>query len=412
MLPSDSFYLSKYGDGTPRLTADIRSEVGLIVTIPCHNEPHVDRVLADLYSCITPACEVEVIVMINASGHAPNGVLESNAHSLQQVLRAQQNAPDWLHIYPLVDNNLPPKHAGVGLARKYAMDEASWRFEFAQRNDGVIVCLDADCRIPPNYLVEVFNHFREHPKTPGCSIWYEHPLDGLDYDRAVYEGIIQYEMHLRYYVLQQQRLHLPYAYQTVGSSMAVRWQDYQREGGMNRRKAGEDFYFLHKIIARGNFTNLRSTCVMPSPRQSDRVPFGTGRAIMEYLETAGSGMLTYNPRSFQDLALWLINPREVEGSTLPESVRTFLELSEWHKAKCEIASNTSSADQFNKRFYRWFNAFKLMKYLHHARDHYHPDVPVVDAAKAFLYDHKMDPAADSKDLLEQLRQVESGVSGF
>ena len=62
---------------------------------------------------------------------------------------------------------------------------------------------------------------------------------------------------------------------------------------MNRKKAGEDFYFLQKLFDAGHFSECNTTRVIPSPRPSDRVIFGTGPAIREYLETAVS--LTFHP---------------------------------------------------------------------------------------------------------------------
>ena len=34
---------------------------------------------------------------------------------------------------------------------------------------------------------------------------------------------------------------------TIGSAFAVRAEAYMKQGGMNRRQAGEDFYFLYKL---------------------------------------------------------------------------------------------------------------------------------------------------------------------
>jgi hypothetical protein len=46
-----------------------------------------------------------------------------------------------------------------------------------------------------------------------------------------------------------------YAYHTVGSAMAVKAYQYVKVGGMNRRQAGEDFYFIQKLVHSGNFIN-------------------------------------------------------------------------------------------------------------------------------------------------------------
>jgi hypothetical protein len=137
----------------------------------------------------------------------------------------------------------------------------------------VIACFDADCTCDPNYLAATENFFQSQPSAPGASIYFEHPLDGENR-----EPIALYELHLRYYVEALRYAGFPHAYHTIGSSMAARADPYFKQGGMNKRKAGEDFYFLHKIIPLGGFGEINDTRVIPSPRASHRVPFGTGRA--------------------------------------------------------------------------------------------------------------------------------------
>ena len=66
---------------------------------------------------------------------------------------------------------------------------------------------------------------------------------------------------------------------------------------MNRRQAGEDFYFIQKVAQRGNFSQCNTTCVVPSPRPSDRVPFGTGAAVRR-LSSDEEPLITYNPQLF------------------------------------------------------------------------------------------------------------------
>ncbi len=44
-----------------------------------------------------------------------------------------------------------------------------------------------------------------------------------------------------------------HAYHTIGSSMAVRCSAYAKIGGMNRRKAGEDFIFYTNLYPRVDF---------------------------------------------------------------------------------------------------------------------------------------------------------------
>ena len=273
-------------------------DTGIIVVIPCFNEKEITRTLDSLNKCQTPACKVEIIIVVNQSEIIPEEIKNQNELSVSEIGAWTEVNESFFNVYTLFEQALPKKHAGVGLARKIGMDEAVMRFESINK-DGVIVCLDADCTVEENYFTEIENHFNKYPKTPGCSIKYAHPLKGNDFDDYHYEGILNYELFLRYYNLALKHCGVPYAFHTVGSSMAVKSSAYQKQGGMNKRKAGEDFYFLQKIIELGHFTELNSTTVYPSPRTSDRVPFGTGKAINDFLNQENKeAYLTYSFDSF------------------------------------------------------------------------------------------------------------------
>lgn len=210
-----------------------------------------------LSKCDRPHCDVEVIVVINQSEKTPDEIKEINQRTYQQAKKwAQENRQSHLRFHILLMDDLPVKHAGVGLARKIGMDEACYRFHKAKNPKGIIVCFDADSRCETNYLVEIENYFLNNPKAQACGIHFEHPLSGCDFHENIYEAITLYELHLRYYVNAQRWAGFPHAWQTIGSSMVVRCDAYQKQGGMNRRQAGEDFYFLHKFIPLGNFGEI------------------------------------------------------------------------------------------------------------------------------------------------------------
>jgi len=110
----------------------------------------------------------------------------------------------------------------------------------------MIICFDADCLCDSNYFLAIEEHAEKHPSADGFNIYFEHPCEGTDYPQEIYEGIIQYELHLRYMNQFLRYAGFPFAYHTIGSSFAVRAGTYALQGGMNSRKAGEDFYSLIK----------------------------------------------------------------------------------------------------------------------------------------------------------------------
>ncbi len=402
-------YLKKYGFQSPKIETIPYDNLGIAVVIPCHNEPDILTTLASLKSCEKPQADYLIIVVVNQSEVTNGSVSKRNLETISEIERWKVSNPDF-KLEIIKENSLPKKHAGVGLARKIGMDEAVNLFHQIDK-DGIIVALDADCEVEPNYLVEIENHFINHPKTPGCSIRYVHPIDSEN--ESINLGIIQYELHLRYYNQALRMCSFPYAFHTVGSSMAVRSSAYQKQGGMNKRKAGEDFYFLQKIIELGGFTELNSTCVIPSPRVSDRVPFGTGRAIGEFLEQGSTVFDTYNFESFielKEISKWTEKLFRGEKITHNNpSVNEFLLSIDFENKVEEIRNNTSSFINFEKRFFTFFNAFIVLKFTHFMRDKEFANQSIEQESKNLLaHCYQIECNNKSiKKLLELYRNIEA-----
>lgn len=355
----------------------------IFIVIPCFNESSLVPVFESLAACHRPQAAVEVLAVINSSETADDSVLEVNRaclHESQAWIR--ELAPsDELQFHVVDFPKLPKKHAGVGLARKIGMDEALRRFDRLER-EGIIVNLDADCTVSKDYLLAIEQYFEQTP-FDGASIHFEHPLQ--EASEEVLKAIVQYELYLRYYIHMQAVIGFPWAFQTIGSAMAVRSSVYQQQGGMNKRKAGEDFYFLQKIIELGNFSNMPEATVFASPRKSDRVPFGTGKAVNDI--TVGSGTYpVYHPESFKQLhlvfekvdAFYGKNNSQISNwiSSLPDGIRSFLLQWGFEVKIAEINQFTTSVAAFRKRFFREFNAFHLMKYMHWMRDQHFANISI------------------------------------
>src|SRR5689334_14002871 len=128
-------------------------KLGMIITIPCFNEKNVLDILNSLENCDPPGCDVEVIIHVNASEVSGEEIHLRNKYTLEEFHGWNRNRK--FSYFILSSPNLPAKHAGVGLARKIAMDEAAYRLYKIDNSKGVIVCLDADCTVEKNYLVEI-----------------------------------------------------------------------------------------------------------------------------------------------------------------------------------------------------------------------------------------------------------------
>ncbi|MBF0422322.1 MAG: glycosyltransferase [Magnetococcales bacterium] len=387
----------------------------LICVIPCHNEPDPLMTLESLVGCQQPDGPVEVMVVVNGSEADDDDVRRRNQQSVELLEFWARTHADcffklWIRYYP----DLPRRHAGVGLARRLGMDEACERLlQTSAQCPGIIVALDADCRVAPDYFVALVQHFTIHSGMVGGSIYFQHPLEGLSADHR--RGIVGYELHLRIYRQGQRYAGFPHAFHTVGSAMAVRADVYRRLGGMNLRKAGEDFYFLQKVMAHGPFSDITTTTVFPSARLSNRVPFGTGRAMTHWHQGDEDRFTTYDIRIYQELRPFfqsvraMAHDKNVTLTAASDCLKEFLVQHHVERAIKEIRFNTATPQSFEKRFFLWFNPFKLLKYVHFASDKCYQNISVQQAGTNLLAWMGMTSEAgigDDEALLERLRRLD------
>jgi hypothetical protein len=179
---------------------------------------------------------------------------------------------------------------------------------------------------------------------------------------------------------------LPYSFHTIGSAFALTTSAYARQGGMNRRKAGEDFYFINKLIKGEIFGEINDTTVIPSPRISNRVPFGTGRAILEGLNTQKDLSLTYDFQSFEIIYSWIngIENKDFKYGIFPEILKAYMGEEIWIKHHTMILKNTNSYKSYLKLFYNTFDAFWMLKFIHFLRDNYYPNTSLLENTNALL----------------------------
>lgn len=387
-----------------------------IIVVPVLNEPKIIKYLQSISDCDKPNKNVEVILIINSSEVVNDDVVEQNRKTYKQLLEfAKQNNTEKLSFYPFIFENLPKKQAGAGLARKYGMDEALERFYDAQI-DGVITSLDADTFVEKNYLIEIERVFSVD-NIKGATIYYEHPIDGNEENDEVYKSIISYELYLRYYYQVLKYIGVPYAYHTIGSAFVVRASTYAKQGGMKPNQAGEDFYFLQKIIPVKGFVEINSTAVYPSSRISYRVIFGTGPAIGEISNSKNQQYYVYSLQSFIDLkqffdnwqAFFNINNNDYNKlvNNFSKPINDFLDDINFYQEIVKISKNTSNLTTFRKAFFTKFDAFKVIRFLNTSHNNYYKkeEISIVATEMLQLLNYDTDNLT-SKKLLQFYRNLE------
>ena len=263
---------------------------------------------------------------------------------------------------------VPADRAGVGFARKLGMDLALPYLDWSA--DPLLVGLDADTLVEDNYLQAIDRHFLCSAK--GAAVLPYRHQRAVDSEQQA--AIDRYELFLRSYVYGLRLAGSPYAFNTVGSAMACRATSYVRCGGMNSRKAGEDFYFLQKLAKTDGIDLLTGTIVYPEPRVSERVPFGTGRSMARLLAGDKQGVLFYPAAAFRILSDWL---RLVEGNLTadPEKIlclaqeissvlADYLEQLDWRSVWPRIQQTHRSSARLQQAFHVWFDGFRTLRLIH------------------------------------------------
>lgn len=378
----------------------------LFVVIPCYNEPNVVSSLQSIADCNPPTLPVTVIVVVNSELDCEPAVIQQNERSLQEIRNWQSTKPAWIELEILNIKDVPNKIAGVGNARKTGMDHG---FELAEgKHDSILICYDADCTCTENYLTAIEDAFEANPNHDVATIYFEH-------NNLSSEAIVDYELFLRYHYQGLKYTGYPYAYQTIGSSMAVRADTYQQFGGMNQRKAGEDFYFLHKLIPYRQVFEINNCVVYPSSRTSDRVPFGTGHAVAKFDESICKTYYTYHPTIYAEIrkCIQLIEKATMETgldvNQMPTDIQLFLTHQKFQKALIQFTKQTKSDVLFRQAIYRWLNGFRMLKLVHFLRDQSLTNIPIPHAVSQFWtmnYNTKL--SLTNKEWLERFRKLEKG----
>jgi hypothetical protein len=157
---------------------------------------------------------------------------------------------------------------------------------------------------------------------------------------------------------------------------------------MSPRQGGEDFYFLQKAVKMHPVHEVRTPIVFPSPRISNRVPFGTGPSVGQIV---GKGRYeVYNFELFGLLKDFykLFPAMEHSDRTdyIPSVILEYIGIHTFEKILAECRRYSSSLNSFIKRMYDHFDAFFIVKFLNSFnQSEIYPLIDVIEAAKAVLH---------------------------
>jgi glycosyltransferase involved in cell wall biosynthesis len=249
------------------------------------------------------------------------------------------------------------KDLGVGYARKTIMDFINDKAS----DDDIVISLDADTIIDPNYIDSIVDNFSKNPKAMAISVPYYHPLSG---DEMVDKSMLRYEIYMRNYAINMLGIDSPFAFTALGSAIAYKQWAYRKMGGMSPVKSGEDFYFLQQIRKVGILVIWNSSVVKPAARFSDRVFFGTGPAMIKGSEGNWESYPIYNPLLFSYVKELYEN---IEWLYQKDASFVFLDyLKEQFKNEDFLAplrKNFKTLEQFKKAVHTKVDGLRILQFL-------------------------------------------------
>lgn len=334
--------------------------------------------------------ETLLIIVINNS-HTDNLDIINNNKKTYQLLHDYSGKLNINFIDAFSDTkSIPKKLFGVGFARKIGLDIALTKFDYNSIKKKILIWLDADCQVSQNYLSVISDKFNNQNYSSAV-IEYEHKIDDSSLES---KAIILYETYLRYLKLAISYANCYYDYHSIGSTIVCDVHSYIKAGGMNSKQAGEDFYFLEKLAKQNKIKTINETIVYPSARISWRVPFGTGNAVMNFINNDKKHFFVYNPEIFHILKQWFyyfncqieIDTNNIlhQASKINHYLYDFLLQQKFQIKWNKILQNSNSPIELKKQKIFWFDAFRTLKLIHYLRDNSFPNINIYDAFKILL----------------------------
>ena len=389
-------YLARHAEPEASLAEKVSGDFGHVLVIPSYGE--LETLFAVMGSVPGgPAGPVLLVIVLNARSDSPKVVHEANESVRQRLARdlpsrasLSDDPPMTAHAMSggtllLIDRALPghylPEKQGVGLARKIGNDAALVLHTEGRVASPWIWNTDGDVLLPRDYFDQMAGI------DPGvvCGVYpFEHRLEA---DPTLAEAARLYEISLRYYVLGLAWARSPYAYESMGSCFAISPEAYAKVRGFPKKNAAEDFYILDKLAKVGPVARLNGTPIQLEGRLSDRVPFGTGRALTDMTgsKRGVASFHLYHPLVFAHLAAWIRVMEAIAKSggdvdkplgELP-SGNPFLQADLMQEALSQLGAFGAvreaiarSHDEATllRHLHTWFDAFRTLRFVHLLRD--------------------------------------------
>ena len=350
----------------------LREQYRAIIALPCCNE--LDSLPETLKSLelTGPENYLETLVIVNVNQRA--SMSNENNLATLEWLKDFDTPLQLAWLDHVTEDAAYPDKFGVGLARHQACTSGLPLID----DKSPVISLDADSPVNPEYLQAIFAFLEANPNFKAGHTNFKHQHCG---DESARLAIEVYERHLHQHRKQLEEANSPHAWYAIGSTIVCTKEAYLKAGGYHcRRMAGEDFYLLQQLSKTGcKIWQIDEAFVYPSDRVSDRVPFGTGKAVGSIIKDGN--WMTYHQDCYRDLGRLLSvveenlnGPADVILGDVPDGCREWLQERDFANTWAKLKDNARDDQMLLQRFHEWLDAFQTLKLIHYLSDHHYPRV--------------------------------------
>ena len=369
------------------------SEIAICIPI-CNEYPFFLSVLKNLaISCAVANQQVCVVCCVNNKINSSEKILQNNQrmiYELNRIANAENNSLEKtllkVCVLDFTKENAFTEKQGVGWARKIAMD-------YALANGAkVLACLDADTFVEENYILQL-KYFLENNLDCATMNFIHKRIENFSDDNNENKNSIQlnlaiqhYEDYIKNHSKKLAECGTPFCYSALGCIIVCSDKMYCECGGMKNKLAGEDFYFIQEMIKNVisknpkkilNPIEVLQTTVMPATRFSDRVLFGTGKALEEIVEGNFSKAKLFKDEEYLEIKNFINLFNDLNKKNFP------LELQREAEKKCRrlysfllkdnffsdwnliVENNKKSPQKLAVAFHCKFDGLKIIRALHY-----------------------------------------------
>lgn len=375
------------------------SEIAICIPV-CNEYPFFLSVLKNLaISCAVANQQVCVICCVNNKINSSEKILQNNQrmiYELNRIANAENNSLEKtllkVCVLDYTKENAFTEKQGVGWARKIAMD-------YALANGAkVLACLDADTFVDENYILQLKYFFKNNLDCGTMNFFHkriENFSDDIDESKnsiQLNSAIQLYEDYIKNHSKKLAECGTPFCYSALGCVIVCSDKMYCECGGMKNKLAGEDFYFIQEMIKNVisknpdklfqseknfNIINFLDTTVMPSTRFSDRVLFGTGKALEQIVEGNFSKAKLFKDYEYLEIKKFIDLFNELNKKNFPLDLQREAEkkcnglysfllndgfFSDWNLI---VENNKKSQKKLAVAFHCKFDGLKIIRALHY-----------------------------------------------